>query len=109
MQSSEGLSPSARESLQSRLEAQRQELERQAESHTRANPPDQRLRDVNAALKRLEVGTYGVCFDCAKPIPQPTLDADPLAIRDTECLQAYEAIGKDQAAGAIVSPARPGL
>jgi RNA polymerase-binding transcription factor DksA len=96
--SEEGLSPSARESLQARLQMQRQELERQLESQPHDKPLENRLRDTNAALKRLEVGTYGVCFDCAKPIPFPTLDTDPLAIRDVECQRAYEAVGRGQAA-----------
>ncbi len=91
MQNSKGLSQSAR------LETKPRELERQLESRTEDKALENRLRETNAALKRLDAGIYGVCFDCAKPIPYPRLEADPLAIRDTECQQAYDAIGQNPA------------
>ncbi|HEX3425624.1 MAG TPA: TraR/DksA C4-type zinc finger protein [Acidimicrobiales bacterium] len=36
------------------------------------------LRQVEAALHRLERGAYGVCEVCAAPISDARLDADPL-------------------------------
>jgi DnaK suppressor protein len=35
------------------------------------------LREVDAALERMETGTYGRCQKCAKPIPEERLEALP--------------------------------
>lgn len=35
------------------------------------------LRDVDAALQRLEAGTYGICSSCGKTIPVERLEAVP--------------------------------
>ena len=37
------------------------------------------LEEVDAALKRLEQGTYGICEVCGKPIGAPRLEAMPAA------------------------------
>ncbi|GCE21759.1 TraR/DksA family transcriptional regulator [Dictyobacter kobayashii] len=42
------------------------------------------LDDVNAALKRIEDGTYGRCVDCGKEIPEKRLEAIPWAERCIE-------------------------
>ncbi len=34
-------------------------------------------RDVRAALRRIELGTYGKCVDCQKEIPKARLDVLP--------------------------------
>lgn len=39
---------------------------------------EERLRQVNAALSRIENGTYGKC-NCGKDIPVERLEADPAA------------------------------
>ena len=39
---------------------------------------ESRLGLVNAALDRIEKGTYGKC-DCGKDIPEERLEADPAA------------------------------
>ncbi len=52
-----------------------------------------RLDEVNDALARLEVGTYGVCEGCARPIPLARLRAMPTARYCVEC-QAVEERGR---------------
>jgi RNA polymerase-binding protein DksA len=46
------------------------------------------LRDVNAALVRIENGTYGVCKYCQKPIDQKRLQARPTSSSCIECKKA---------------------
>ena len=36
-------------------------------------------QQVNDALERIEKGTYGLCLECGKPIPQARLEAIPEA------------------------------
>ncbi|MBI2324832.1 MAG: TraR/DksA C4-type zinc finger protein [Chloroflexi bacterium] len=45
------------------------------------------LQDVEEALVRIEMGTYGVCVDCGGPIAAERLEARPQAARDVECLR----------------------
>ena len=42
-------------------------------------------RLVLDALVRIEHGSYGLCADCAKPIPEGRLDARPEAARCVAC------------------------
>lgn len=44
---------------------------------------EQHLAEVDAALARLAVGTYGVCQGCGKPIDPARLEARPAA---RECI-----------------------
>lgn len=43
------------------------------------------LRDVDRALAKFEVGTYGACERCAEPIASERLDALPWAILCIRC------------------------
>ncbi len=43
-----------------------------------------RIDEVDAALRRLEAGTYGACRSCRRPIPTARLEAVPEA---TQCVQ----------------------
>lgn len=43
------------------------------------------LADVEAALNRMNRGTYGRCVDCGRAIPEDRLEALPQASRDTAC------------------------
>jgi RNA polymerase-binding transcription factor DksA len=43
------------------------------------------LGNVNAALNKFEAGTYGVCENCGKPIPEKRLRAIPGTIYDVDC------------------------
>ena len=38
---------------------------------------ENRLKEVNAALERIEKGTYGTCSICGNPVPEERLEADP--------------------------------
>lgn len=44
-----------------------------------------RLEAIDAALARLEAGTYGVCSRCGQPIPAARLAARPTATTCTAC------------------------
>ena len=48
------------------------------------------LNKVDDALKRLEQGTYGNCFDCAEEIAEKRLRALPFAVRCKDCEEARE-------------------
>ena len=48
------------------------------------------LRELEAALKRLAEGTYGLCLDCGADIPFERLSAQPGAARCVECQQRRE-------------------
>ncbi len=37
------------------------------------------LLEIEAALERIEAGTYGMCESCSKPVPKPRLMALPFA------------------------------
>lgn len=42
-------------------------------------------REVDAALRRLEEGTYGICASCGLPIPAARLEARPAATLCVAC------------------------
>ena len=48
------------------------------------------LREVQAALRRIEQSTYGVCAACEEPISAKRLDAVPWA---KFCVRCQERIG----------------
>ena len=48
------------------------------------------LYEIDEALKRLELGTYGVCEMSAKPIPHARLEAIPFARFTVECQSQLE-------------------
>lgn len=43
------------------------------------------LRAINAALKRIEEGTYGECVNCGEEIPERRLEIIPHAALCTRC------------------------
>lgn len=45
----------------------------------------ERLAEAEAALRRMDEGTYGICADCGRQIPEARLEARPLAVRCVEC------------------------
>ncbi len=49
-----------------------------------------RLEQINAALQRIDHGTYGVCVKCKKEIDPKRLDAEPAAMTCMDCLPAKE-------------------
>ena len=48
------------------------------------------LRWVNRALKKMELGTYGVCERCGNPVPIERLEALPWAILCIDCAKLGE-------------------
>jgi DnaK suppressor protein len=50
----------------------------------------QHLELVDAALARLDGGTYGECLRCGKPIPAGRLDALPWAAHCIDCQSAID-------------------
>jgi len=48
------------------------------------------LREVEAALRRLDSGTYGDCESCAEPIPLKRLLVQPAAARCAGCQTRLE-------------------
>lgn len=54
------------------------------------NNADQRAQ-VEAALARIEDGTYGTCVDCGQPIPDARLEVRPEAARCVADQEKFEA------------------
>ena len=50
------------------------------------------VEQVDAALRKLEDGTYGLCTDCELEIPTDRLLAVPYALRCADCAAAREAL-----------------
>ena len=48
------------------------------------------LNKVNDALKRLEQGDYGYCYDCGEEIAEKRLRALPFAVRCKDCEEQRE-------------------
>jgi len=49
---------------------------------------------VDAALARLDAGTYGPCLRCGKPVPAERLEALPWAAYDIECQRIVDRGGR---------------
>ena len=48
------------------------------------------LNKIDEALRRLEEGTYGYCFECGEEISEKRLRALPFAVRCKDCEEARE-------------------
>jgi DnaK suppressor protein len=48
------------------------------------------LDQINAALARIEAGTYGVCANCGKPINPARLEARPSSLLCIDCQQLQD-------------------
>lgn len=48
------------------------------------------VRDIEAALQRIAVGTYAICIRCNQPIDRGRLDAHPTAMRCFACQRLHE-------------------
>ena len=46
---------------------------------------EQELRQIAAALQRVEAGEYGYCLDCDEPIAEARLEVDPSTPRCVVC------------------------
>lgn len=49
-----------------------------------------RLELIKSALTRIELGKYGMCMKCGKPIPEARLEYIPYAVFCVECKSADE-------------------
>ena len=58
-----------------------------------------RLREVRAALRRIEAGTFGICMGCEEEINPKRLAAIPWA---PFCIVCQEAADQEQAEPALV-------
>lgn len=45
------------------------------------------LAEIDAALKRLELGTYGICVSCGEPIGEARLGVRPAATQCRDCAE----------------------
>jgi phage/conjugal plasmid C-4 type zinc finger TraR family protein len=50
-----------------------------------ASEAQARVAEIDAALARVEAGTYGLCEACGKPIPEARLEALPEATLCVSC------------------------
>ncbi len=48
------------------------------------------LTEIEAALTRIEAGTYGICTNCVKQIPEERLEALPWATLCIDCQRLRE-------------------
>jgi RNA polymerase-binding transcription factor DksA len=51
-----------------------------------------RLREITAALRRIEEGSFGDCADCGRDIPGARLAAIPWASRCVRCQETRETV-----------------
>ena len=59
-------------------------------SHADVARDVEEISDIEAALLRMSLGTYGVCVNCRSPIPAERLAAYPTAKRCLPCQQRHE-------------------
>lgn len=52
------------------------------------------LADIESAVARIDVGTYGMCCDCGRSIGRGRLQAYPTAKRCRDCQEKYEQRGR---------------
>jgi DnaK suppressor protein len=65
----------------SRMDAMQAQAMAKASNERRA----MMLRNIEAALRRLDDGGYGLCRDCDEPINPKRLEFDPTALRCIDC------------------------
>ncbi len=47
----------------------------------------QQIAEIDAALQRLEIGTYGICVGCGEPIGEGRLRVRPAATQCRDCAE----------------------
>lgn len=57
------------------------------------------LKQIDAALRRLDEGSYGDCFECGAEIAEARLRALPFAVRCRDCEQSREAHEREHLVG----------
>jgi DnaK suppressor protein len=59
--------------------------------YTLGDNAEQVISEIDAALQRIEDGTYGTCTNCGQKIPRERLDANPWADLCIDCKRRAEA------------------
>jgi DnaK suppressor protein len=97
------MKPGQRDQLQRALEQRREVLMQELggdELHVREGGGDlaqadllrdqDELRDIEAARRRLDDGSYGICTDCGVDVGFERLHAEPEAARCIDCQRRHE-------------------
>ena len=71
--------------LSADFEEQAGDLEGQESLEAVEGAARREVKSIQAALSRIEKGTYGICVDCGIEIPEKRLEAVPTALRCTPC------------------------
>jgi len=58
--------------------------------YTLGDNAEQVISEIDAALQRIEAGTYGTCVDCGHAIPHERLEANPRASLCIDCKRKSE-------------------
>jgi len=58
--------------------------------YTLGDNAEQVISEIDAALQRIEDGTYGVCASCGREIPSARLEANPWASLCIDCKRKAE-------------------
>ena len=58
--------------------------------YTLGDNAEQVLSEIDAALKRIDAGTYGVCVNCGQEIPLGRLEVNPWASLCIDCKRRAE-------------------
>jgi DnaK suppressor protein len=58
--------------------------------YTLGDNAEQVISEIDAALQRIEDGTYGVCASCGREIPPARLEANPWASLCIDCKRKAE-------------------
>jgi len=65
-------------------------LQAQAMAKASVERREAMLRDIEAALKRIDDGSYGLCQDCDEAIDPRRLEIDPTVLRCIDCASKSE-------------------
>ena len=65
-------------------------MQAQAMSLESARRREMMLKNIAAALARIDSGTYGLCQSCEEPIHRKRLEFDPTALLCIQCAQEAE-------------------
>jgi DnaK suppressor protein len=58
--------------------------------YTLGDNAEQVISEIDAALERIEAGTYGICASCGQQIPPARLEANPWASLCIDCKREAE-------------------
>ena len=58
--------------------------------YTLGDNAEQVLSEIDAALRRIDDRTYGICFNCGNEIPRERLEANPWASLCIDCKRKAE-------------------